>query len=95
MIEILGGLPDKVVGLSVKGKLAGADYDDVIVPVIEDRLGRHSKIGLMVHLGDGFSGLREVFARDHVHGVVAGHHLGAAPRDRFAQELLFSVALAA
>ena len=38
---------------------------------------------------------REVFAGDHVHGVVAGHRLGAVPRDRFAQELLFSVALAA
>jgi hypothetical protein len=56
MIEIIPDMPDEVVAVSAKGTVTGEDYDNVLVPVIEERLKRHQKIRMLYQLGRDFSG---------------------------------------
>ena len=56
MIEPLTDLPDNVLGFDAKGEVTGADYEQVLVPAIEERLARHDKIRLVYVLGDEFDG---------------------------------------
>ena len=51
MIELMPDLPDQVVGIRAIGELEDDDYEDVLVPAIEDRLSRHDKIRLLYVLG--------------------------------------------
>lgn len=54
MLEVLQGFPDNVLGIKAIGEVEDDDYDDVLVPAIEDRLGRHDKIRLLYVLGPEF-----------------------------------------
>ncbi|MGO9612111.1 MAG: STAS/SEC14 domain-containing protein [Dissulfurispiraceae bacterium] len=56
MIEIIPDMPDVVVAVSAKGTVTGEDYENVLVPAIEERLKRHQKIRLLYELGREFSG---------------------------------------
>jgi hypothetical protein len=56
MLELLPGLPDQVLGIKAIGEVEDDDYDDVLVPAIEDRLTRHEKIRLLYVLGPEFEG---------------------------------------
>ena len=56
MLELLPDLPDHVVGIRAIGDVEGDDYEDVLVPAIRDRLGRHEKIRLLYVLGSEFAG---------------------------------------
>jgi hypothetical protein len=56
MLELLTDLPDHVVGVRAVGEVEDDDYEDVLVPAIEDRLSRHDKISLLYVLGDEFTG---------------------------------------
>jgi SpoIIAA-like len=56
MIEIISDVPENVVAVSVKGKVTGEDYDNVLIPAIEDRLVRNKRIRLLYLLGQDFSG---------------------------------------
>jgi hypothetical protein len=56
MIEIIPGMPEKVVAVSAKGKVTGEDYDNVLIPAIEEKLKRHEKIRVLYQLGRDFSG---------------------------------------
>jgi len=49
-------VPDEVVVLTAKGTVTGEDYENVLVPAIEERLKRHQKIGMLYHLGPDFTG---------------------------------------
>lgn len=54
MIEILES-PDTVVAMRAAGTMDGADYDRVIA-IVEEKLKRHPKIGVMAEMTD-FHGL--------------------------------------
>ncbi|MDJ0928186.1 MAG: STAS/SEC14 domain-containing protein [Gammaproteobacteria bacterium] len=54
MIRILTDLPDKVLGLSARGRVTAEDYAQTITPALEDRLTRHEKVRLLYHLGPDF-----------------------------------------
>lgn len=56
MIEMLEGFPDSVVAAIAKGHVTKKDYDDVLIPKVNEALGRHDKIRCYYELGSQFSG---------------------------------------
>jgi hypothetical protein len=56
MIEMLTGLPDHVIGFSAHGKVTAEDYEQHIVPAVEEVLQKHGKVRLLYHLGEDFDG---------------------------------------
>jgi hypothetical protein len=56
MIERLTGLPDNVIGFSAHGKVTAADYEQHIVPAVEEALMAHDKVRLLYQLGEDFDG---------------------------------------
>lgn len=56
MITIYDDVPDKVAAFSATGEVTGADYDNVLIPVVEKKLAAHKKISLLYHLGPEFTG---------------------------------------
>lgn len=55
MLEILSGMPENVVAVSAIGTVTGEDYDNVLIPVIEEKLKKHGKIRVLYVLGPDFS----------------------------------------
>jgi hypothetical protein len=56
MIEIIEGLPKKVVGIAVKGRVTIEDCRDVLMPAMKQSLKRHDKIRLYYELSCRFPG---------------------------------------
>src|SRR5712671_4456931 len=56
MIEIIEGLPKKVVGIAVKGRVTMEDCRDVLMPAMKQSLKRHDKIRLYYELSCRFPG---------------------------------------
>jgi hypothetical protein len=56
MIEIIEGLPKKVVGIAVKGRVTVEDCRDVLMPAMKESLKRHDKIRLYYELSCRFPG---------------------------------------
>ncbi len=56
MIEIIQGMPENIVAVSASGKVTGKDYDNVLIPAIEDKLKKHGKIRVLYMLGPDFTG---------------------------------------
>ncbi len=44
MIELLEGFPDGVVAASAKGRVTKRDYDEVLIPRVNDVIARHPRI---------------------------------------------------
>ena len=57
MIETIAGLPDNVVGFIAKGQLTKKDYEDVLIPTVEDALKRRHKVRLYYELGSQLTGI--------------------------------------
>jgi hypothetical protein len=56
MLSIIQGMPENVVAVNASGKVTGEDYDNVLIPAIEDKLKQQAKIRLLYVLGPDFSG---------------------------------------
>jgi AcrR family transcriptional regulator len=56
MIELIPDVADNVVALKETGKLTGDDYEQVIIPVIEEKLKTHNKIRMLIQFTPTFSG---------------------------------------
>jgi SpoIIAA-like len=56
MIELIPGLPSGVVGLEAKGKVSGEDYEQVVIPAVEQARRAHERIRLLYVLGSRFDG---------------------------------------
>jgi hypothetical protein len=57
MIEvIIEGMRENVVALSAHGKVDHKDYQQVIIPAIEEKIKVHGKIRILYKLGEDFSG---------------------------------------
>jgi hypothetical protein len=54
MLELIPDLPDNVLGIRAKGKVTADDYQSVLVPAVESRLGQFRKLRLLYVLGDEF-----------------------------------------
>jgi hypothetical protein len=56
MIELWRELPDNVLGLTAHGEVSAKDYEETLIPAVEDLLSRHDKIRVIYHLGEDFTG---------------------------------------
>jgi hypothetical protein len=56
MIEVVNGMPDNVVAFAATGRVTKKDYDDVLIPRIEQALGKHAKIRCYYELGPEYAG---------------------------------------
>jgi len=54
MIEKMEGLPDGVLGFTAKGTVTGLDYEQVIVPAVEETLAKFHKVRFLYSLGNDF-----------------------------------------
>lgn len=45
---------DNCLGFELTGEITGADYEDIMIPKITEKLKDYSKIGLVYNIGDGF-----------------------------------------
>lgn len=53
-IEPIDGLPDHVVGCSLHRKVTARDYENVLIPALEERLERHDKVSVLFHVAADF-----------------------------------------
>jgi hypothetical protein len=56
VIELLEGFPDGVVAASAKGQVTRRDYDEVLIPKVNDVIARHPRIRCYYELGPQFAG---------------------------------------
>lgn len=56
MVKVINDFPDDVLGVSVSGKITGADYETILIPAIEEKLKTNSKISMLYQLGDDLTG---------------------------------------
>lgn len=57
MLEIIGGLPQGVLGVRAKGRISAADYEQVLIPAVEAALKHQDKIRFYYELGAEFEGI--------------------------------------
>ena len=58
MVEQMNDLPEGVVGVSATGEVTHEDYQNVIIPAVEQALAQKDKIRFLYHLGPDFSGFK-------------------------------------
>jgi hypothetical protein len=56
MIEIITGMPDNVLAAAAHGKITGEDYENVLIPALEEKFKIHKKLRFFYHLGQDFFG---------------------------------------
>ena len=56
MIEIIQGLPENIVAVVASGKITAEDYDNVLIPAIDDKIQKYGKIRMLYQLGMNFTG---------------------------------------
>ncbi len=54
MIEPTRDLPDNVIGFSAKGIVTKADYETIIMPAVEAKFSKHTKVRFLYHIGEDF-----------------------------------------
>jgi hypothetical protein len=54
MIRILGGMPEGVIGLEAVDDVGEEDYEDVVVPAVQQAIAEHGKVRLVYVLGPEF-----------------------------------------
>ena len=57
MLEFIEGFPDNVIAISAKGRVTARDYEEVLIPRVEEALKRHGKVNLYYELGEEFKGI--------------------------------------
>ena len=55
MIEKMEDLPDGVLGFSARGTVTKQDYEQIIIPAVEEALAKFRKLRFLYSLGDDFS----------------------------------------
>jgi hypothetical protein len=56
MIELIHGLPRNVVGITARGRVTREDWDDVLLPAIDEALRRHEKVRLYYEIASRYPG---------------------------------------
>lgn len=54
MIELIPNLPDEIVAVAARGTVSAEDYEKVLIPAIEEKLKKHSRIRMLYYLGKNF-----------------------------------------
>ena len=55
-IKILDHYPNDVVAAEISGYLSSRDYDEVLAPLVEEKLKRHDKLKMLLVVDAGFEG---------------------------------------
>lgn len=55
-IKILTGFPEDVVAIEATGHVEASDYEEVLIPEVENRIRREGKVKLLYVIGAGFKG---------------------------------------
>ena len=56
MIELLKGFPSNVVAIACHGNVSRHDYNDVLIPAVENALQSHDKVRMLYEVAPDFSG---------------------------------------
>ena len=56
MIEITSGMPDNILAVTAHGMVTAQDYENILLPAVEEALKRHEKIRVLFRTGEDFSG---------------------------------------
>ena len=56
MIELIHGLPKNVVGITTRGRVTREDWDDVLLPAMEEALRQHEKVRLYYEIASRYPG---------------------------------------
>jgi hypothetical protein len=56
MIQIMHDLPENVVEVVASGQVTEEDYDNVLIPAIEEKIKKYGKIRMLYQLDQGFAG---------------------------------------
>ena len=56
MIEITSGMPDNILAVTAHGMVTAEDYENVLLPAVEEALKRNNKIRFLFRTGEDFSG---------------------------------------
>lgn len=57
MLEKITNLPENVLGFSAKGTVTKEDYENTLIPAVEEVFHKQKKIRFLYHLGEDFSGI--------------------------------------
>jgi hypothetical protein len=57
MIEVLEGFPGNVIAIAGRGRITKADYENVLVPAVEQALKQYDKIRIYYEIGTDFQGI--------------------------------------
>ena len=57
MIDVIKGMPENVVAVECRGQVTRRDYEDVLIPLIKAKLGKHDKLRLLYRVGSEFKGI--------------------------------------
>jgi len=87
MLKLIEGLPVNVLDVTAEGQITREDYENVLIPAIEEKLKVNKKINMLYHLGktvDGFSlgamlddaeiGIKHLTAWDKI-AIVSDHEM--------------------
>lgn len=70
MLEIMQDLPENIVGVTASGMVTKEDYDNVLIPAIEDKIQKYEKIRFLYYLGKEFKDFtREAMLEDAIVGI--------------------------
>ena len=57
MFSAIEGLPDRVIGVDISGKITSDDYRDYLIPLIEEKSQTHDRIDMLCRFDNGWSGI--------------------------------------
>jgi hypothetical protein len=56
MINLIKDLPENVIGFTATGKVTDKDYEEVVIPTVEDYLQSHDDARIVYHTDKSFDG---------------------------------------
>ena len=64
MIEILPRSHDNIIGVKAIGKVTASDYENILIPRLDDLLATHEKMRFLYYVGSEFEGFEAGAAWD-------------------------------
>lgn len=56
MITVMDDVPDNVIAITATGKVSGDDYENVLIPLVDQKLQQVDKLRLLYYFSPEFSG---------------------------------------
>lgn len=78
MIKLIADLPANVVAFTASGRVSAADYENTIIPLVDEKIGQHGNIRLLYHLGPDFKKFTTTALWDDA--KIGFHHLRSFER---------------